>query len=75
MPDGRRSSAFADHVIGPAWLTSHVSCDMKLYSVLLGWRNPDQVLRVSAGTPRKQALDGRWPSGCYCPGSEAFPVM
>ena len=24
MPDGRRSSAFADYVIGPAWLTSHV---------------------------------------------------
>ena len=24
MPDGRRSSAFADYVIGPAWLTSIV---------------------------------------------------
>jgi hypothetical protein len=24
MPDGRRSSAFAVHIIGPAWLTSHV---------------------------------------------------
>ena len=24
MPGGRRSSAFADYVIGPAWLTSHV---------------------------------------------------
>ena len=25
MPDGRGSSAFADYVIGPAWLTSFVS--------------------------------------------------
>jgi len=36
-----------------------VSCDMKLHSVLLGWSNPDQALRVSAGTPRKHASDGR----------------
>ena len=33
-------------------------CDMKLQSVLLGWSNPDQVLRVAAGIPRKQASDG-----------------
>jgi hypothetical protein len=42
-----------------------VSCDMKLQSVLLGWSSPDQALRVSAGTPRKHAPDGRWPSGRY----------
>jgi hypothetical protein len=35
---------------------------MKLHSVLLGWSDPDQALRVSAGTPRKRASDGRWPS-------------
>ncbi len=33
---------------------------MKLQSVLLGWSNPDQALRVSAGTPRKHASGGRW---------------
>ena len=38
-------------------------------------RNPDQVLRVAAGTPRKQASDGRRSSDGYCPRSEAFPVM
>ena len=52
-----------------------VSCDMKLHSVLLGWSNPDQALRVAAGTPRKHASDGRGPRGPYCPGCEAFPVM
>ena len=56
-------------------LIRNVSCDMKLHSVLLGWSNPDQVLRVTAGTPRKHASDGRWPSGRYCQGCEAFPVM
>src|ERR1035437_7422155 len=50
-----------------------VSCDMKLQSVLLGWSNPDQALRVSAGTPRKHAPDGRWPSGRYCPGVWSLP--
>jgi len=34
---------------------------MKLHSVLLGWSNPDQALRVSAGTPRKHALTGGGP--------------
>jgi len=52
-----------------------VSCDMKLYSVLLGWSDPDQALRVSAGTPRKQASDGLGSSDSYCRRSEAFPVM
>ena len=36
-----------------------VSCDMKLHSVLLGGSyEPDQALRVSAGTPRKHASGG-----------------
>ena len=52
-----------------------VGCDMKLHSVLLGWSDPDQALRVAAGTPRKHASDGRGPSGRYCQGYEAFPVM
>jgi hypothetical protein len=51
------------------------SCDVKLHSVLLGWSDPDQALRVTAGTPRKHAPDGRWPSGRYCLGYGAFPVM
>jgi hypothetical protein len=56
-------------------LTLAVSCDMKLQSVLLGRRNPDQALRVSAGTPRKHASDGRSRGRGYCQGYEAFPVM
>jgi len=60
---------------GPPSVIRIVSCDMKLQSVLLGGRNPDQVLRVAAGIPRKQASDGRWSRGRYCQGSEAFPVM
>ena len=35
-PDGAFSSAFAVHVIGPAWLSSIVRRDMKLHSILLG---------------------------------------
>jgi hypothetical protein len=46
-----------------------------LHSVLLGWSNPDQALRVTAGIPRKHAPDGLWPNGRYCQGCEAFPVM
>jgi hypothetical protein len=42
----------------PSALRFVVGCDMKLQSVLLGWSNPDQALRVSAGTPRKHASDG-----------------
>ena len=61
---------------GPrASLSSAVSCDMKLHSVLLGWSDPDQALRVAAGIPRKHASDGLWPGGHYCPGCGAFPVM
>jgi hypothetical protein len=72
----RRSvSCFIPDAIGGAPLSSKVSCDMKLHSVLLGWRNPDQALRVSAGTPRKHASDGLSCSRGYCQGYEAFPVM
>ena len=49
--------------------------DMKLHSLLLGWSDPDQVLRVAAGIPGKRASDGLWPSGQYCQGCEAFPTM
>jgi hypothetical protein len=49
--------------------------DMKLHSTLLGWSNPDQVLRVAAGILGKRASGGRWPSGHYCQGCEAFPTM
>src|SRR6266850_3320588 len=51
----------------------NVSCDMKLQLVLLGWSNPDQALRVSAGTPRKHASDGLSRSRGYCQRSEALP--
>jgi len=56
-------------------LSRIVGCDMKLQSVLLGWSNPDQALRVSAGTPRKHASDGRSRSRGYCQMCETFPVM
>jgi len=51
------SSRIGRHLRGASELT--VSCDMKLYSILLGGRNLDQALRVSAGTPRKHASGGR----------------
>ncbi len=34
MPDGRRSSAFAVHIIGPAWLISHVAATEVQMSIL-----------------------------------------
>src|ERR1039458_7492427 len=49
--------------------------DMKLHSILLGRSNPDQALRVAAGILGKRASGGRWPSGHYCQGCEAFPTM
>jgi hypothetical protein len=49
--------------------------DMKLHSILFGWSDPDQALRVAAGIPRKHAPDGLWPGGHYCPGCGAFPEM
>ncbi len=49
--------------------------DVKLHSLLLGWSDPDQALRVAAGIPGKRASDGLWPSGQYCQGCEAFPTM
>src|SRR5882724_9674538 len=48
--------------------------DMKLHSILFGWSNPDQALRVAASIPGKRASGGRWPSGHYCQGCEAFPT-
>ncbi len=35
-----------------------VSCDMKLYSVLLGWTGTDQALRVAAGFHGSMRLTG-----------------
>ncbi len=49
--------------------------DVKLHSTLLGWSNPDQVLRVAAGILGKRASGGLWPSGRYCQRCEAFPTM
>ena len=49
--------------------------DVKLHSILFGWSDPDQALRVAAGIPGKRASDGLWPSGQYCQGCEAFPTM
>ena len=49
--------------------------DMKLHSILFGWSDPDQTLRVAAGIPGKRASDGLWPSGRCCQGCGAFPTM
>jgi hypothetical protein len=43
----------------PAAVAEGGRCDVKFHSVLLGWNDPDQALRVAAGTPRKHAPDGR----------------
>src|SRR6266571_1399579 len=49
--------------------------DVKLHSILFGWSDPDQALRVAAGILGKRASDGLRPSGQYCQGCEAFPTM
>ena len=49
--------------------------DMKLHSILFGWSDPDQALRVAAGILGKRASDGLWPGGHYCQRCEAFPTM
>ena len=49
--------------------------DMKLHSILFGWSDPDQALRVAAGIPGKRASGGLWPSGRCCQGCGAFPTM
>src|SRR6266404_2410062 len=46
--------------------------DMKLHSILFGWSDPDQALRVAAGILGKRASDGLRPSGHYCQRCEAF---
>ena len=66
---------FHMNVIGPARVSAGRYRDRKLHSTLLGWSNPDQVLRVAAGILGKRASGGRWPSGHYCQGCEAFPTM
>src|SRR5205814_5912305 len=43
----------------PASLSFVVGCDMKLYSVLLGWTGTDQALRVAAGFHGSMRLTGR----------------
>ena len=50
--------------------------DVKLHSTLLGWSNPDQVLRVAAGILGKRASGGTaWALQVRCQGCEAFPTM
>ena len=50
--------------------------DVKLHSILFGWSNPDQALRVAAGIPGKRASGGRTRAlRVRCQGCEAFPTM
>ena len=49
--------------------------DMKLHSLLLGWSDPDQALRVAAGILGKRASDGLGLSCHYCQRCEAFSTM
>ena len=56
----------------PAATDPHRYRDMKLHSILFGWSDPDQALRVAAGIPGKRASGGQWPSGHYCQRCEAF---
>ena len=50
--------------------------DMKLHSLLFGWSNPDQTLRVAAGILGKRASGGTtWALQVRCQGCEAFPTM
>ncbi len=50
--------------------------DMKLHSLLSGWSNPDQALRVAAGILGKRASGGMtWALQVHCQGCEAFPTM
>ena len=53
----------------------HCYRDMKLHSILFGWSDPDQALRVAAGILGKRASGGLWPGGHYCQRCEAFPTM
>ena len=65
-------ASFILWILGAGSLIRTVRCDMKLHSLLLGWSDPDQVLRVAAGIPGKRASDGLRPSGHYCQRCEAF---
>src|SRR5215467_4107658 len=50
--------------------------DVKLHSILFGWSNPDQTLRVAAGILGKRASGGRTRAlRVCCQGCEAFPTM
>ena len=50
--------------------------DMKLHSLLFGWSNPDQALRVAAGILGKRASGGTTRAlRVRCQGCEAFPTM
>ena len=50
--------------------------DVKLHSILFGWSNPDQALRVAAGILGKRASRGRTRAlRVRCQGCEAFPTM
>ena len=56
---------------------SEVHCyrDVKLHSILFGWSDPDQALRVAAGILGERASDGLRLGGRYCQRCEAFPTM
>ena len=49
--------------------------DMKLHSILFGWSDPNQALRVAAGILGERASDGLRLGGRYCQRCEAFPTM
>ena len=57
----------------PAASDAHCYRDMKLHSILFGWSDPDQALRVAAGIPGKRASDGLRPSGHYLPEVRSLP--
>ena len=73
--DGGWRVRFAFVALRPAAAEFFRYRDMKLHSILPGWSNPDQALRVAAGILGKRASDGLWPSGHCCQGCGAFPTM
>ena len=73
--DGGWRALFAFRAQWPATAEFFRYRDMKLHSLLFGWSDPDQALRVAAGILGKRASGGRWPSGHYRQGCEAFPTM
>ena len=69
--------AFQRSIRLPAAISEpHCYRDMKLHSLLFGWRNPDQALRVAAGILGERASGGRTQAfRVRYQGCEAFPTM